>query len=121
MTKNDLKQTITAGGLVLLLILILNPYHFWMPTMAHMTLLGAAVVAFGLFASFMLRENAADERDGVHRMLAGRAAFLSGVGLLTIAIIYQSYTNTLDVWLVATLVVMILAKIGVRFYTDRNW
>ena len=121
MTKNDLKQTATAGVLILLLVLILNPSHFWMPTMAHMMLLGAAVVVFGLFASFILRERAGDEREGIHRMLAGRAAFLSGAGLLTIAIIYQSYTDTLDVWLVAVLVAMILAKIGVRFYSDRNW
>ncbi len=121
MTKNDLKQAITAGVLVLLLVLILNPMHFWMPTMAHMMLLGAAVVVFGLFASFMLREDAGDEREGAHRMLAGRAAFLTGSSLLILGIMYQSYTHTLDVWLVIVLVGMLLAKVGTRFYSDRNW
>ncbi|MBI5645041.1 hypothetical protein HY970_02975 [Candidatus Kaiserbacteria bacterium] len=121
MTKNDLKQTVTAGVLVLLLILILNPLHFWMPTMAHMTLLGAAVVVFGLFATFMLREAAGDERESEHRMLAGRSAFLVGAGLLILGIMYQGYTDTLDVWLVVVLVGMLLAKVGTRFYSDRNW
>ena len=121
MTKNDLKQTTTAVVLILLLVLILNPFDFWMPTMAHMTLLGAAIVVFGLFASFMLREDAGDEREGAHRLLAGRAAFLTGSALLILGIIYQSYSHALDVWLVVVLVGMLLAKMGTRFYGDRNW
>lgn len=121
MTKNDLKQTATAGVLILLLVLILNPFHFWMPTMAHMMLLGAAIGVFGLFASFMLREDAGDEREGIHRMLAGRAAFLTGSALLILGIMYQSYSHELDMWLVIVLVGMLLVKVGTRFYSDRNW
>lgn len=121
MTKNDLKQIGTAGALVLLLILILNPFHFWMPTMAHMALLGVAVVVFGLFAAFMLGEDGGDEREGTHRMLAGRTAFLTGSALLILGIIYQSYLHTLDVWLVVALVGMLLAKVGTRVFGDRYW
>ncbi|MBI3627608.1 MAG: hypothetical protein HY220_02590 [Candidatus Sungbacteria bacterium] len=121
MTKNDLKQATVAGVLITVLILIANPYHFWMPNMAHMALLAGMVVTFGLFATFMLREQSRDERDSLHRMFAGRAAFLAGAALLIIAIIYQSYQDVLDIWLVVVLVTMVLAKIGTRFYSDRNW
>jgi hypothetical protein len=120
MTRDDVIQTAIALILALLVVLILNPYDFWMPTMTHMALLGGAIVAFGLYAVFILREESHDEREEMHRMHAGRAAYLVGAGILTLGILYQSYTDTLDVWLVLSLVAMILGKIATRFYSDRR-
>ena len=121
MRNNSNKEFAAAGVLILLLVLLINPFHFWMPTMAHMTLLAGAVVVFGLFSSFVLREHAGDEREDIHRMFADRIAFLAGAAMLTVGILYQIYYDMLDVWLVAVLVVMILTKIAMRLYGDRHW
>jgi uncharacterized membrane protein YgdD (TMEM256/DUF423 family) len=90
-----------------------------MPNMAHMAMLAAAIVAFGAFAAFVLREGIGDERENVHRMFAGRVAFLAGSGILLFAIIFQSLKESLDPWLVVGLLVMILAKVGARLYSSR--
>ena len=121
MKNNNLPETVLSGILIALLVAILNPLHWWMPNMVHLAMLAGTIVVFSIFAAFVFRERAADEREGVHRMLAGRAAFLSGSALLIIGILYQSYSGTLDVWLVVTLVGMLLAKVGARFYSDRHY
>lgn len=117
--QTTLKEAASAVILVFLLILIVNPFHIWMPDMVHMMFVTALLLVFGFFASVIMRESAHDERDGVHRMHAGRAAFLTGSLLLIAGIIYQGLSDRLDIWLPVTLVSMIIAKIGSRFYTDR--
>ncbi len=118
--KNNLKETIVTVGLVLIAILLLNPFHFWMPDMVVICMLAIALGLFGIFASFILREQAFDERDSQHRTLAGRNAFLSGSGVLTFGIVYQGYFHKVDPWLVVALIVMVLVKIGTRIWSDKN-
>ena len=115
-----MKEIITAGILVALLLVIANPFHVWMPSMMVMLILVCLFAAFSVFAVFMLREHPRDEREALHRMLAGRVGFLSGAGVLTVAIIVEELQETLDIWLVIALVVMIVAKMGARMYSDRN-
>ncbi len=105
--------------LVVLLVLLVNPYDIWMPTMMNVMIITLLLVVFGLFASVILREGARDEREGVHRSLAGRYAFLVGSLILIGGISYQSFTHSLDIWLPVTLVAMILTKIATHFYSDR--
>lgn len=118
--KSNIQETIVALVLVVLLLLILNPYDFWMPDMAHLTALVALLIAFGVFASYILREKIIDERDAVHRMFAGRAAFLAGSTVLLVGILIGAWKDAVDSWLILSLVVMVLTKIGARFYSDRN-
>ena len=117
--QTTFKETASAAILVVLLVLIVNPFHFWMPDMAHMMVATALLLVFGFFASVILRESASDERDGIHRMYAGRTAFLIGSLLLIAGIIYQGLSDRLDIWLPVVLVGMIIAKIGSRVYSDR--
>lgn len=118
--KNNIKETIITVGLIAIAILLLNPFHFWMPDMMVMAMLAVALVLFGIFASFILREHIVDERDDVHRTLAGRNAFLAGSAVLMIGIVIQGYTHTVDPWLVITLIAMILVKITTRMWSDKN-
>jgi predicted MFS family arabinose efflux permease len=119
--KNNLKiEVVISSVLVILTLLLLNPFHFWMPNMIHMTILASTLVFFALLAVFIIREKTIDERDGVHRMLAGRMAFLIGAGGLIVGIVYQSYEGNLDIWLVVVLVAMVLTKISTRLYSDRR-
>lgn len=119
--KNNLKIEVAISFvLVVLTILLLNPMHFWMPNMIHMLMLALTLVMFALFAIFILREKIQDERDSVHRMLSGRAAFLTGSTLLTIGIVVQSLRDSVDVWLVVVLVSMVLSKLVTRIYSDNR-
>lgn len=114
-----MKEIIASAFLVVLVILLLNPLHLWMPTNIQMLLLAAAVAAFGVVAAFVLREGAADEREHAHRNVAGRWAFLFGSATIVLGISVQSLDHALDPWLVIVLVVMVLAKMGARFYGDK--
>ena len=118
--KNNIKETIITVCLIAIAILLLNPFHFWMPDMMVMAMLAVALVLFGIFASFILREKTVDERDDAHRSLAGRNAFLAGSTVLMLGIILQGYSHKVDAWLVIALIVMILAKISTRIWSDKN-
>jgi hypothetical protein len=118
--KSNFKETIVTVALIVIAILLLNPFHFWMPDMMVMSMLAVALVLFGLFASFILREKSIDEREEQHKSLAGRNAFLAGSGILMLGIIVQGYTHVVDPWLVIGLIGMIIVKVSTRIWTDRN-
>ncbi len=118
--KNNLKEFIVTFGLVITAVLLLNPFHFWMPSMLLMSILAVILVLFGIFTSFVLREKITDERDAQHRTLAGRSAFLAGSAVLILGIIVQGYREAVDGWLVVTLIVMVVTKMSVRIWSDRN-
>ncbi len=118
--KNNLKESIVTVGLVITAVLLLNPFHFWMPDMMVMSMLAIILVLFAIFASFILREKTIDERDTQHRTLAGRNAFLAGSAVLILGILVQGYSHKVDEWLIVALIFMIVAKIGTRIWSDRN-
>ena len=121
MKNNFLKEISIGGILVLVLLLVANPFHFWMPTMMVVIILIVILITFGIYASFILSEKVIDEREDAHRALAGRVAYLSGSAVLIIATFIQEYFGHLDIWVVIALVVMILAKICTRMYTDSKY
>jgi hypothetical protein len=118
--KNNIKEIIVTIALIMIAILLLNPFHFWMPDMMVMSMLAIILVLFAIFASFILREKAVDERDDQHKALAGRNAFLAGSTILIIGIIVQGYSHVVDGWLVTGLIIMVVTKIGTRIWSDRN-
>jgi len=119
--KNKIpKEIIVPLTLVVLAILLLNPFHFWMPDMMVMGMLVALLVLFSIFASFILKEKVFDERDNVNRSLAGRNAFLAGSTILMLGIVIQGYSHKVDSWLVVALIVMIIVKITTRLWSDKN-
>lgn len=118
--KNNLKETIVTIVLIVIAILLLNPFQFWMPNMLVVCMLAIALVTFGVFASFILREKSIDEREEQHKSLAGRNAFLVGSGILMVGIMVQGYSYMVDPWLVLTLIGMIAAKLITRHWSDKN-
>ncbi|MDR3519868.1 MAG: hypothetical protein P4L63_03220 [Candidatus Pacebacteria bacterium] len=118
--KNNIKEIIVATCLVVITILLLNPLRFWMPDMMVILMLALALIIFGIFATFILRERIFDERDGIHRTLAGRNAFLVGSAVLMLGILVQGYSHSIDPWLVIALILMIIVKITTRIWSDKN-
>lgn len=111
MRNNFIQEIAISLILIILSVLFLNPFNFWMPTALLMMMVLGLIVVFVIFAGFIWRENSRDEREGFHRMMAGRFAFLAGAAILVIGIIAQSLRHTLDPWLVLVLGAMILTKI----------
>ena len=100
-----------GAALFALLLVLLNPFGWWMPTAMAMMLTAALVAVFAVFASFVWREKPRDEREGLHRLLGGRWAFLAGALVLVVGIIVGEFAHNLDPWLPLALGAMILAKI----------
>jgi peptidoglycan/LPS O-acetylase OafA/YrhL len=120
MNSGRIIEFLVALVLVVSAVLLVNPFELWMPDMMYMTVLAVVVAAFGVIAAFMVKERAGDERDESHRSFAGRAAFLVGSGILVIGIVAQTFSHTLDPWLVAALAGMVLAKVAVRRWSESN-
>lgn len=120
MKNNTIAETIVALCLLLSSALLLNPFGFWMPNMMLAAALGLILALFGVFASFVLREKSFDERDALHKALAGRNAFLAGSLVLLAGIAAESFRHAVDPWLVLGFVAMVLAKLLSRRWADRN-
>ncbi len=92
----------------------------WMPPMAAMSALAAVAVVMSLWSGFVLKEKAGDERELLHRMNAGRVAYLSGIATLTMAVLWQGFTlHHIDPWVAFTLIVMVSTKIISRTVLEK--
>lgn len=116
--NDSLKQLLLAIGLLVLLVLLINPADFLMPSRAEMLLIAGLVVIFSLFAAFVWKERSLDEREQAHRHAAGHTAFLVGAAVLVLGIVVQTLSHTLSIWLPLSLGAMLIAKIAVRARID---
>lgn len=119
MNRNFVFELFASGAVLGLAILLLNPFDIWMPTMAHMTIVGLVLVACSVFLALVWREQIRDEREGQHRLLAGRAGFMAGIIILTLGITVQSVQDSLDGWLIAALSGMVVVKVITQAYRLR--
>jgi len=121
MQKENIKnEIIISVSFIVLLVLLLNPFGFWMPSSIVYLLLTALVVVFAVFASFLWRESASDEREELHRRIAGRVGYLAGTSALVLGIVVQGVTSHVDPWLAVVLGVMVVGKIAGHLYS-RFW
>ena len=74
------------------------------------------VVSFILLCVVSLKEKSSDEREQLHNYKAGRISYLIGLGVLILAVIIQSMKHSVDPWLLAAAVVMILSKFVSNLY-----
>jgi hypothetical protein len=106
--------------LAFFLLALADLLPFWMPNMNEMIILLLITLLILVWGAFIMNEHATDEREVMLRMHAGRIAYLSGIGVLTLALILQGLAHTVDPWIPVTLGVMILTKLGARLYLDRE-
>lgn len=116
--KNNFLEIGVTLGLIILSVLFLNPFHFWMPDIMVLGMLALAIACFGILASFIIKEKSEDERENLHRALAGRNAFLVGAGILIIGILKQGLVHRVDPWLVGAFVAMLIVKFVTRIWSN---
>lgn len=121
MKNKFLGESVVAFTLIILLIALVNPFHIFMPTMLEMILVAVIALFFLLFAGFIWREQVSDEREELHRFLGARFAYLGGASILIVALLVQSFTHTLDSWIVFALVGMLVAKVAGRIYAQSRY
>ena len=117
--KNKLLYIGTAVFLLGLLTLLSDPFMLWMPAEAQMVALLAAAVLVAVWAGFVMYEKADDEREALHTMHAGRVAYLSGIAVLTLALVFEGFAHAIDPWISLALGVMVVSKLGARLYSER--
>lgn len=107
-------------GLVLAFFLftLADLVPFWMPMMGEMVALLLVVILLLVWAGFVLQEKVHDEREVVLKMKSGRVAYLSGLGVLMIALVVQGLAHAIDPWIATALAVMVLAKLLTRLYLE---
>lgn len=119
--KNNITHILVALVLVVLLILLTDPFMLWMPPLAAMAALLALAVFACIWTGFVMRESVGDEREALHRMRAGHIAYLSGIGVLTLGLVMQGFIDHhIDPWIGTALAVMVISKLGTRIYSDTN-
>lgn len=119
--NNPILQIVFAIALLVMLAALTDPFMYWMPSMPQMLALALATAGLAAWVGFVAREKAADEREERHRMFAGRVAYLSGLSLLTAALVFQGFAHAIDSWIPITLAVMVVSKLVARWYADRLW
>lgn len=118
--KNNKLQTLLVIVLVVLLVLLTDPFMFWMPEAALMFVLVGAAVLLSLWVGLVAHEKAVDEREVIHRMNAGRIAYLLGISFLTLALLIQGFSHTIDPWIPLTIGIMVLSKLVAHTYLGRH-
>lgn len=113
-----MKELLISGVLIVLTVLLLNPFNFWMPNELHMMMLIGVIIVFILFATFIWKEKSTDERHELHKAIAGRFAYLTGSAVLVLGIVVQSLAHNLDPWLILALSGMVVAKIIGFIYSE---
>ncbi len=113
-----ISEVILSAIMVVLLVILAHPFSQRMTmTMSTLTTTNIVlVVVFAVFASFIWKERARDERESLHRLIAGRVGFLTGAAILLLGIVIQSFHGNLDNWLVIGLLGMIIGKIAGSIY-----
>lgn len=110
-------ETLTLIIIFVIAIIFLNPGHLAMPDTINSILIFGFILAFLIFAAFIIREKSSDERESLHILKAGRLSYLTGVGVLVLGIIFQALKHEVDPWLVLAICAMTLSKIISRIYS----
>jgi len=118
--KHNTLQIVVALVIIFFLLALGDFLPFWMPNMNEMLALLSVTLCMLVWSGFVMYEKAIDEREVMLRMHAGRVAYLSGIGVLLLALIVQGFNHAIDPWIMLALAVMVISKLGARLYLDRE-
>ena len=109
-------------AVAILMIIVAGICMFYaMTPMMYLTVHIIAIGFFVLFAITIWRTMPIDEREAAHRAISSDIAFTIGGVLLGIGMMYQIYTEGhIDVWLIAVLASMVIARAVSQVWLDKH-
>jgi len=107
--------------LIVLSVLFLDPFMLLMSGSMIYILLVTIITIFAILVGLIWKEKVIDERDELHRRIASRVGYISGVGVLIIGIVWQTIFSHPDYWIVIALVFMVLGKLIGLFYSRSKY
>ena len=119
-TKKQVPLSLIASSvaLVSLGVLLTDPIGITMNNMTLILVSGLLLASFGTFAGILWQEKPADEREAVMLDRAGKFGYLTGLCVLVVALVVQSFDHSVDAWLVLTIAAMIISK-QAYFYSKK--
>ena len=118
MNTHTKKEILLAIGMLIIAGMCL---FYAMSPMMYLGIHIIAITLFILFAIIIWTGKTIDEREYMHRALSSDIAFTVGGVMLGIAMIYQLYVDMhIDVWIVVTLAVMIIARVASQLWLGKN-
>jgi len=118
-----MNKTLTKELLVAIGMIIIAGFCMFsaMKPMMYLSTHIIAIVLFLLFAFIIWRSKVTDEREAHHKATSADIGFTTGGIMLGIGMIYQIYTmGKIDVWLMATLSIMIVARVIAQLWLNKN-
>jgi 4-amino-4-deoxy-L-arabinose transferase-like glycosyltransferase len=115
-----ISEMILTTAIIVALVMLLNPFNFIMTSAALLTILMLLAIALIAFGTFIWREQPRDEREALNGMRASRLSYFLGAGVITVAVVFQSLSHHLDVWLASALGVMVLTKVIASAWAQRR-
>lgn len=108
--KQLLSNLASSVSIITIGVLLADPFDVSMSSRLLVVLCVLLAISLAIFGFGQWREEAADEREMVILDRASRIGYLSGISLLVIALIVQSFSHQVDFWLAGVLVAMIVSK-----------
>ena len=109
-------QLLVGVALIILLLGLSDFVPFWMPGMTETIILLVVALLLGVWASFVMYEETADEREATYNLQAGRVSYLAGMSVLLLALLVQGFMYAIDPWILIALGVMVVAKLATKLY-----
>lgn len=81
-----------------------------MPMAIHLVMVAMLLAVFSIVSIIIFRHIGEDEREQTLRISSYQTAYVAACGVLTTAVIVQSFSHTVDAWIVAALVTMLTVK-----------
>ena len=118
--KSFTQELFVSGVLILLLIIVIFHNALLMPKNFENVIVFVLVAAYLFFIGLVWKEKPQDERESLHILSASRFSFLVGLSILLVGVTIQSLNHTIDPWLAATLLFMIIAKVSSRIWNEHK-
>ena len=116
----SLSEILVSAAMLLVILLKIDPLHWFMPTALQMVLLAVLVSGMAIYVGLIFREKARDERESSHLYRASRAGYLVGVLALSALVVVQDLRHQLDPMVLLVLAAMIITKLAVLKFNQRR-
>ena len=119
--KNNILTGLTMFATLMLLLLVTDPFMLFMPAQIGLLTLILLTLFVCVWGTYILSHKTEDEREVRNRMNAGLVGYLSGILILMIAILFETYVqHHIDPWLALAAATMIGMQFIAAMYSTNH-